>query len=143
MHFMPSTLLLRDSVYSIGESHIAYCAADKLVQMDHFSFEGGGQHLFANGAISPDPRDTLEVDMQRVDASYVVPFLLPVQTIMFNGLLTGRAQLVSVFRRPSVEAQIHVDSMGLNGCWFGDADVDLHVHDRLQFHADVYVRVAR
>lgn len=138
MHFMPSTLLLRDSVYSIGESHIAYCAADKLVQMDHFSFEGGGQHLFANGAISPDPRDTLEVDMQRVDASYVVPFLLPVQTIMFNGLLTGRAQLVSVFRRPSVEAQIHVDSMGLNGCWFGDADVDLHVHDRLQFHADVY-----
>ena len=138
MHIMPSTLLLRDSVYTIGESRIAYCVADTLVQMDHFSFEGGGQHLLVNGAISPNPHDTLEVDMQKVDASYVVPFLLPVQTIMFNGLLTGKAQLSSLIRRPSIEAKIHVDSMGLNNCWFGDADVDLHIRDNLQFHADVY-----
>lgn len=137
MHIRPSTLLLRDSVYTIGESRITYCAADTAVHIDHFSFEGGGQHLLANGAISPDERDTLDVDLRKIDAAYVVPFLLPVQTIMFNGLLTGKAQLSSVFRHPSVEAQIRVDSMGLNNCWFGDAEVDLHIHDRLNFHAEV------
>ena len=66
------------------------------------------------------------MDMQRLDASYIVPFVLPVQTIMFNGLLTGEAQISSVFRQPLVETQIHIDSMGLNNCWFGDAEVDLH-----------------
>ena len=138
MHIMPSTMLLRDSVYTIGESRITYCEADTTMHIDHFHFEGGGQHLLANGAISPSRHDTLDVDLQKIDASYVVPFLLPVQTIMFNGLLTGKAQLVSVFRHPEIEAKVHVDSMGLNNCWFGDADVDLHIHDRLQFHADVY-----
>lgn len=137
MHIMPSTLLLRDSIYTIGESRISYCAADTVVQIEHFQFEGGGQHLLANGAISSSPQDTLSVDLQKIDASYVVPFLLPVQTIMFNGLLTGKAQLSSVIRHPAVEAQIHVDSMGLNNCWFGDAEVDLHIHDQLNFHAEV------
>ena len=138
LHIMPSTLLLRDSVYRIGESRISYCAADTTVQVDHFSFEGGGQHLFAHGVVSPFPHDTLDVDLQKIDASYVVPFLLPVQTIMFNGLLTGKAQMTNLIRKPSIEATVHIDSMGLNNCWFGDADVDLHIHDKLQFHADVY-----
>ena len=137
MHIMPSTLLLRDSVYTIGESRISYCAADTTVQIEHFLFAGGGQHLLANGAISSNPQDTLNIDLQKIDASYVVPFLLPVQTIMFNGLLTGKAQLASVVRHPSVEAQIHIDSMGLNNCYFGDAEVDLHIHDQLNFHAEV------
>lgn len=137
MHIMPSTLLLRDSIYNIGESRISYCAADTLVEIEHFLFEGGGQHLVAHGAVSSDPRDTLSVDLLKIDASYVVPFLLPVQTIMFDGLLTGRAQLSSLLRRPSVEAKIHVDSMGLNNCYFGDAEVDLHIHDHLNFHAEV------
>jgi len=32
---------------------------------------------------------------------------------------------------------VRVDSMGLNNCYFGEADVDLHIHDSLYFHADV------
>lgn len=148
LHMMPSTLLLRDSVYTIGESRITYCAADSMVTVDHFLFEGGGQHLMANGIASARRNDTLLVDMRRIDASYVVPFVLPVQTIMFNGLLTGQAQITTAFRQPAVEAQIHIDSMGLNNCWFGDAEVDLHVYPKrkqghriappqLQFHAEV------
>ena len=137
MHFMPGTLLLRDSVYSLGESRVTYCGADKSVQIDHFSFEGGGQHLRANGVASRRASDTLSVDIKRVNAAYVVPFFLPVQAIMFNGYLTGKADITSLFKHPLVETQIHVDSMGLNNCYFGEADVDLHVDDSLYFHADV------
>ncbi len=148
MHFLPGTLLLRDSVYTLGESNLRYCAADTAIEVQHFSFEGGGQHIRANGIASRNRTDTLSVDMQRLDASYIVPFVLPVQTIMFNGLLTGEAQVSSVFRQPLVETQIHIDSMGLNNCWFGDAEVDLHIlperrHEettlppQLQFHAEV------
>ena len=138
VHFMPGTLLLRDSVYALGESRVTYCAADTSVQVDRFSFEGGGQHIRANGLASRRSRDTLQVDLQKVDASYVVPFLLPVQTIMFNGLLTGKASISGVFKQAKVDTQIHIDSMGLNNCWFGDAEVDLHITDSLAFHADVY-----
>lgn len=137
MHFMPGTLLLRDSVYTLGESRITYCGAEEAVQIDHFSFEGGGQHIRANGIASPRADDTLSVDLKRVNAAYVVPFFLPVQSIMFNGYLTGKADITSLFKHPLVETQIHVDSMGLNNCYFGEADVDLHVDDSLYFHADV------
>lgn len=149
MHFMPGTLLLRDSLYTLSESRMTYCAADTSFQIEHFSFEGGGQHIRANGIASTHRNDTLNVDLLRVDAAYVVPFVLPVQTIMFNGLLTGTADITSVFHQPLVETQIHVDSMGLNNCYFGDAEVDLYVYPkqqvkdsvlppRLRFHADVY-----
>ena len=138
VHFLPSTLLLRDSVYTIGESRLTYAAADTSLQVEHFLFEGGGQHLMANGLASRRASDTLSVDLKRVDASYVVPFILPVQTIMFNGLLTGKAKIASVFAHPNIDTRIHIDSMGLNNCYFGDAEVDLNICDSLAFHADVY-----
>jgi len=142
-HFMPGTLLLKDSVYTIGESRITYCAADTTLLVDHFLFEGNGQHLRAHGLASTHATDTLAVDLQKVDASYVVPFILPVQTIMFNGLLTGRANIASTLKKPVIETQIHIDSMGLNNCYFGDAEVDLSIKDSLYFHADVYKYVKR
>jgi len=138
MHFMPGTLLLRDSVYTLGESRVTYCAADTSVTVENFAFEGGGQHIYANGLASRRATDTLFVDLLKLDASYIVPFVLAQQTIMFNGLLTGQAYISGVFSQPKVDTQIHVDSMGLNNCWFGDAEVDLHITDTLGFHADVY-----
>lgn len=138
MHIRPSTLMLRDSLYRVGDSHISYCVADTSLQVEHFAFEGSGQHLFAHGTGSPRASDVLSVDLKGIDAAYVVPFVLPVQTIMFNGLLTGTADVTSVFRKPSMDAKIHVDSMGLNNCYFGNADVDLHLRDQLRFHADVF-----
>ena len=137
MHMLPGTLLLRDSLYTLSDSRITYCAADKTVEVDHFNFEGGGQHLRAHGIASERATDTLEVDLQKVNAGYVVPFFLPVQTIMFNGLLSGRANITSVLKKPQIETQIHIDSMGLNNCYFGEAEVDLHIRDSLAFHADV------
>ena len=56
---------------------------------------------------------------------------------MFNGLLTGKANISGVFRKPKVDTKIHVDSMGLNDCYFGEAEVDLHIAETLAFHADV------
>ena len=138
MHLMPGTLLLRDSIYTLSESRITYCAADKTVQVDHFNFEGGGQHLRMEGIASERATDTLHIALQKIDASYVVPFVLPVQTIMFNGLLTGEANITSTLKKPKIDTQIHIDSMGLNNCLFGDAEVDLHIRDSLAFHADVY-----
>ena len=137
-HFLPGTMLLRDSIYTLGESRITWCASDTSLQVNHFSFAGNGQHIRADGLASRRAKDTLSVDLQKVDASYVVPFILPVQTIMFNGLLTGKADITSLFRKPNIDTQIHIDSMGLNNCYFGEAEVDLHIKDSLAFHADVY-----
>ena len=137
LHFLPGTLLLRDSIYTLSESRITWCAADTSLQVEDFSFSGGGQHVRADGLASRRATDTLLVDLQKVDASYVVPFILPVQTIMFNGLLTGEANITSVFNKPDINTQIHIDSMGLNNCYFGEAEVDLHIKDSLAFHADV------
>ena len=136
-HVLPGTLLVKDSLYTIGESHITYCAADTTLTVDHFVFEGSGQHIHAHGLASTHAEDTLAVDLQKIDASYVVPFILPVQTIMFNGLLTGRANIAATLQKPVIETQIHIDSMGLNNCYFGEAEVDLSIKDSLRFHADV------
>ena len=138
LYCLPGTVTLRDSVYTLGESRITYCAADTALSIEHFLFEGAGQHLYAHGVGSRRADDVLTVDMQKIDASYVVPFLLPQKTIMFNGLLTGSADITSLFRRPRVDTRIHIDDMGLNNCIFGPAEVDLHIADSLGFHADVF-----
>ena len=138
LHFMPGMLQLKDSTYTLGESRITYCAADTTVQIDHFVFEGNGQHIRADGLASKRKQDTLAVDLRKINAAYVVPFFLPVQTISFNGLLSGRANIASLLNKPSIETKIHIDSLGLNNCYFGDAEVDLGIKDSLRFHADVY-----
>ena len=140
VHLLPGTILLKDSVYTLDDSRLTYCAADTTIQVEHFLFEGAGQRLGAHGLISRRATDTLNVDLRAVDASYVVPFILPVQTIMFNGLLTGKARIASVLGHPDIDTRIHIDEMGLNNCLFGDAEVDLHIKDSLAFHADVYKR---
>ena len=138
LNVQPGTLLLRDSIYTFAPSTMVYCVSDTSLSVDHFDFSGGGQHIRANGLASTRPNDTLELDMQRLDASYIVPFLLPQKTIMFNGLLTGRAQITSLFKKPQFDTHIHVDDMGLNNCLFGEAEVDLNIADSLAFHADVF-----
>ena len=138
LEVLPGTVLLRDSVYTLAPSTLTYCAADTSLAVEHFDFSGGGQHIRANGLASPRATDTIALDLQRLDASYIVPFILPQQVIMFNGLLTGKADVTSLLGKPQFDTQIHVDSMGLNNCYFGDADVDLHITDSLVFHADVY-----
>ncbi|MEE0922847.1 MAG: translocation/assembly module TamB domain-containing protein [Paludibacteraceae bacterium] len=148
MHILPDTLILRDSTYTLGESRITYCAADTSIAIDGFSFRGNGQFIEMNGVASSRHADSLKVDLQKVDASYVVPFILPEQTIMFEGLLTGTATIGGVFKQPTIDADIDVEGMGLNDCYFGDAEVDLHIYPerqlinttlpaQLQFHADV------
>ena len=148
LHFLPAEFTLRDSLYSLAESHMTYCAAETWLQVDHFSLAGAGQHLRANGMASAKSTDTLSVGLQQIDASYVVPFVLPKQIIMFNGLMTGNADITGIFDQLRVESQIHVDSMGLNDCYFGEAEVDLHIYPErqladkvlpaeLRFHADV------
>ena len=138
LHCLPGSLMLRDSLYTLSDSRVTWCAADTSLLVERFEFEGAGQYIRADGLASRHASDTLSVDLRRLDASYVVPFVLPVQTIMFNGLLTGKADITSTLRRPQIDTQIHIDSMGLNGCLFGDAEVDLHIKDSLAFHADVY-----
>ena len=148
MHILPDTLILRDAIYTLGESRITYCAADTSIVIDGFSFRGNGQFIEMNGVASSRHADSLKVDLQKVNASYVVPFILPEQTIMFEGLLTGTATIGGVFKQPTIDADIDVDGMGLNDCYFGDAEVDLHIYPerqlvhttlpaQLQFHADV------
>lgn len=143
LNVLPGTILLRDSIYTLSPSTLVYCAADTSLTVNHFDFSGGGQHIRMNGLASTRATDTLALDLQRLDASYIVPFLLPEKTIKFNGLLTGRANVTSMFRRPKFATRIHVDDMGLNDCLFGDAEVDLHITDTLGFHADVYRPVSR
>ena len=138
MHVLPGKLTIRDSLYTIDESRLTYCAADTTLAIDHFLFEGAGQRLGADGMASRRKSDTLAVDLRRINAAYVVPFILPKKTIMFNGLLTGRADITSLFHRPQIDTRIHIDEMGLNDCLFGDAEVDLHIKDSLAFHADVF-----
>ena len=148
LHFLPAEFILRDSLYTLNESQMTYCAAETWLDVDHFSLAGAGQLIRANGMASAKSTDTLSVELQRLDASYIVPFVLAKQSITFNGYLTGQADITGIFGEPRVESLIHVDSMGLNDCYFGEAEVDLHVYPtrqmadtvlpaELRFHADV------
>ena len=149
VHILPDTLLLRNSIYTLGDGRIRYSAADTSLTIDGFSFRGDGQYIEANGVVSRNSADSLLVHLHKIDASYVVPFVLPKQIIMFDGLLTGVLSMGGALKQPKINGAIHVDGMGLNGCHFGEAEVDIRIYPerrlsgvilppQLEFHADVY-----
>lgn len=120
-HIYPSSFLLTDSTYAISDSHIDYCMADTSLLVKDFRLSTGRQFIEANGIASTHPTDSLRIRLQEIQASYLIPFFLPERTLTVQGNLSGWANLYGLFSSPMFEADVKLDSAGLNGAYIGDA----------------------
>ncbi len=120
-HIQPSVFQLRDSVYTLDDSHIVYCVADTTLGINHFSMQAAHQYVRADGMASAHPEDSLRVELGNIDAGYLLPFFLPEKALKLGGSLTGWATLYSLFSTPMFEADVRLDSALLNDAYVGNA----------------------
>ncbi|MGN0235422.1 MAG: translocation/assembly module TamB domain-containing protein [Paludibacteraceae bacterium] len=141
LHILPSTIVLKDSTYTINESRINYCVADTVLNIDSFQVEASHQYIRAQGTASRRAEDSLHIALGNIDAGFVLPFVLPEEKFKLGGYLTGWATLYSLFSRPTFEADVRLDSTQMNdmllGTTLAQVALDKTTNDIL-INGDVY-----
>lgn len=117
----PSMLHFADSTYHIAESSIKYCVADTVLTVKNFSISSESMSIAADGVGSTRMSDSLRVQLSQIRLGYILPFVVPVETIYADGKLSGWATLYGLFSHPVFEADVRLDSAYLNEDHIGDA----------------------
>lgn len=119
--FLPSEILLSDSLWHLSPSQVTYTAADTIIVIDDFRFGSTSQHIFANGVISTNKEDTVFADLAGIDLDYFLGALTDVhRSIFFGGTISGWAKAYGILRRPMFEAEVTMLHAKINDCEVGD-----------------------
>lgn len=122
---LPSELMVGDTAWTVHPSHITY-SRDHL-DINHFAIDHNHQHLIVSGTASNSHEDSLYIDLEGIDVSYVL-HLVNFHAVDFSGLATGRAYIIGAFRKPEAWAKLTVDQFRFEGGRMGTllADVNLN-----------------
>ena len=101
----PSHIILNDTVWNVEPSDILYSENDLLV--DHFNVHHQQQHITIDGCASKNRHDSLTVDLNEVEVSYILD-LVNFDAVEFSGKATGQAVVKSLFDVPDAQANIDV-----------------------------------
>lgn len=103
----PSNVLVNDTVWNVLPAGILYSNGD--LAIEHFAIEHNRQHIKIDGKATKSANDSITIDMQDVDVSYVLG-LVNFHSVEFGGHLTGKAFVKSVFYEPDAYANLMIDS---------------------------------
>ena len=146
LHLLPSMVVLKDSTYTINESHINYCVADTTLSIENFQVEASHQYIRANGVASKRSDDSLRVELGNIDAGFILPFVLPEKEFKLGGYATGWATLYNLFNQPVFEADVRLDSTRMNdmplGTTYAQVALDKETKNIL-INGDVYTPTKR
>lgn len=141
VQFYRSDILFSDSIYHIAPSAISISMADTSITIDHFHIGTTTQFVEADGVISHRSEDTLRVELGDINASYVMPYVVPEKTIIVNGNISGTAVLHDLFRQPMFACDVLLKDGGINNCVFGDAIAKVYMGESgkdIIIEGDVY-----
>lgn len=103
----PSNVLVNDTVWNVLPADILYSNGD--LAIEHFAIEHNRQHIKIDGKATKSANDSITIDMQDVDVSYILG-LVNFHSVEFGGHLTGKAFVKSVFYEPDAYANLMIDS---------------------------------
>lgn len=101
-----STFSVGDSIFTIHPSSIAY--SKNRLEIDNFAMTRGQQHIKVNGITTADTADSLIVDLNDVDVSYMLD-LVNFHAVDFSGRASGKAFVSQLFAKPNARAELQVD----------------------------------
>lgn len=114
---MPSAVTVSDTVWSVLPAEIRYSGGN--LSVDNFAIEHNRQHIRINGLATRSANDSIIVDLQDVDVSYVLG-LANFHAVDFSGFATGKAFIKSVFFEPDAYADLNVKDFRFEGGRMGD-----------------------
>lgn len=130
----PSSILIRDTVWQIDPANIVY--SKKHIDFNRFSIHHGNQHLFVNGLATANSEDSLLINLQNIDVTYLLN-MLDFDAVKFGGLATGNAYLSGIFSKLQVNSELTVDHFTFEDGNFGTLDAQTNwnpARNRIDIH---------
>lgn len=106
-----SPLILNDSTWYIAPSTITL--ADGKVGIRDFSVSNGTEYLHINGTVSPDPADTLLLDLKQVELSYIFD-ILNIPVLQFAGKATGTFNITDLYGSRILNTDLEIRDFAFN-----------------------------
>lgn len=122
LFFKPSTIIFRDSIWSINKSKVAF-GSDGSIAINNFKFESNKQFVHVDGLISKKEGDNLQVNMNDIDLGFVMQNILKLKSIKIDGNVTGNVLYTKKEQQPLLLANLNVENASLNDRYIGDAQI--------------------
>lgn len=101
-----SDVVVSDSVWHVQPAEIKYSGGD--LAISNFAIEHNRQHIRVDGLATRSAADSIVVDLQDVDVSYILN-LVNFHSVDFSGRASGKACVKSVFFTPDAYADLTVE----------------------------------
>ena len=121
---LPSNIILNDSAWHINRADITYSAADKVMDISNFALNTTYQSITVDGRASELATDSLNIVLENINLDYILSYTEANKAISILGLVTGNAQLYSLFSAPMLSAKAQIPNGGLNGVYLGDVSAE-------------------
>jgi hypothetical protein len=113
IEIMPSDFIVGDSIWKVQSGDIYY--RKNHLDIGHFSVGHQDQHLIVDGTATPSPDDSLLVDINDIDVSYILN-LINFHTVDFSGKASGKINLSALFsKHPSISSDLNVSKFRFQG----------------------------
>ena len=119
VHLLPSSFILRDSLWNLSSGPIEW-RKDTTLHIDNFSLSNSSQHIYMNGVIGRSLSDSVKVDLKQIDLGYIINMIPTLGEVSFGGEATGQAYLYSVLHQPMFEAKVFLKDGNINQAPIGD-----------------------
>lgn len=113
----PSEVMVSDTVWHVLPAKIKY--SEDNLSIDNFAIEHNRQHIRIDGFATRSANDSIVVDLQDVDVSYILN-LVNFHAVDFSGFASGKAYVKSVFFAPDVYADLTVRDFRFENGRLGD-----------------------
>lgn len=111
-----SPLIVKDTLWNIHPANITL--HDGKIDIEHFRVDQDKQYLTMDGTISSDPTDTLLLDLNHIELSYIFD-VLNIPVLQFGGEATGRFYLNDLFNSRMLNTDLEVKNFSFNNVEFG------------------------
>ncbi len=125
----PSQFFLNDTSWRVMSSYILIDSS--AVKIKNISVINQSQHLRVTGMISENPKDSIMVELNRINLSNV-NFYTKELGYQFDGLIYGKAIISSILKQPLLVANISIPKLlvnnqtigyiNLHSQWYGDEE---------------------
>ena len=117
---LPANLIFNDSIWTLNPAMIAIDSTN--IRIDHFHVFHHDQFLKINGALSHNPEEKVQIELNRMDLEYIFQSL-DIPALEFGGMATGFVNAQDLFHTRKMETRLDVTDFMFNTVNFGRLDL--------------------
>jgi hypothetical protein len=120
-HLLPSLLLIKDTLWQVNDDNKLIYSKNKL-EVQNLFFVHDQEFIRANGIISQDPKDELDLILDNFRLENLNPFI-PEEDITIGGYTKGIVTVSNVLEKPLLSANLELNKIKINNDLIGDGNL--------------------